>query len=330
MTSTTKIPGAPPATLTTRDEFFVKRPLLPGLTPTPRIIVGTAGFGGVWGAVNEDVSVAALHDAWANGFLFTDTAPSYARAEHVVGLALKSWVGPKPIIATKFGYETAKHRDYTPAGLDAQFRRSVERFNNVSPHAVAIHDAPLELSDATRDAAVEYLRGLISKGDVLHVGLGGGGPACQLRWLGYGVMRYLLTFNRVNACTVDGLRDSVPQAHQHNAKAFAASPLFMGLLGRRFDEMCAKPPGHVGLELVARAKIVKQIAEQAGLTLTAVALRFLLSIREIDALVIGASTLDEWRQTVDAYNAGPLPVDLFTAIVTLASPPSGKRSHDGG
>lgn len=324
-----KIPGAPVATLTTSDEFFAKRPLLPDVAPTPRIILGTAGFGGVWGKVNEEDSVAAIHDAWAKGFLFTDTAPSYARAEFVLGDALKRWAGPAPIIATKFGYETATHRDYSPEGLEKQFRRSIERFNNVNPQAVAIHDAPLNLPESTRETAVEYLQKLLKQGDVLHVGLGGGGPASQLRWLEFGVIRYLLTFNRVNACTVDGLRDSVPQAHRHHAKAFAASPLLMGMLGRRYAEMSANPPAHVGAELASRAKVVKQIADDSGVSLSHLSLRFLLSIKEIDALVIGASTLAEWLETFAAYEAGPLPADMFNMLVTLASPPA-RRATDGG
>jgi aryl-alcohol dehydrogenase-like predicted oxidoreductase len=319
------------ATLTTRGEFFAHRPLLPGITPTPRIILGTAGFGGVWGKVDEQQSIATLHDAWSRGFLFCDTAPSYSRAEQVVGAALKSWSGPPPVVATKFGYDDDKTRDYSPAGLRRQFARSVERFNGTSPTLVAIHDAPAELSDAEIETAVDYLRSLIASGDVIHVGLGGGGPATQLRWLKSGVIRYILTFNRLNACVADALNDGIPNAHEHNAKAFAASPLFMGMLGRRYDEFVANPPVHIGAEVVRRAVAVRHLADQAGASLANVSLRFLLSMREVDAVVVGASSPSEWRETHDAFDAGPLPADLFNAILAIAAAPGpGSRPRSGG
>jgi len=291
--------------------------------------VGTAGFGGVWGEVNDADSIAALHDAWDHGFLFCDSAPSYSRAELVLGAALKTWSGPRPIVATKFGYTSPTDRDYSPAGLDRLFRQSIERLGGFRPDAMAIHDAQNDVPEATREAAIGYIRGLLQAGEVRHAGLGGGGPAVQREWLASGVFRYILTYNRLNACVLDALRDGVPQAHAHRAKAFAASPLFMGLLGRRFDEFRANPVGFAEPEFVARATAIHRLSNQAGLPMPEVALRFLLSMAEIDALVVGASSLAEWRQTRAAFEAGPLPADLFNAIIQIASP-AFLRQSDGG
>jgi aryl-alcohol dehydrogenase-like predicted oxidoreductase len=142
----------------------------------------------------------------------------------------------------------------------------------------------------------------------------------------------MLTFNRLNVCLVDALSDGIPNAHAHNAKAFAASPLFMGMLGRRYDEYVANPPAHIGPEIVARAVAVKALADQAGASLASIALRFLLSMREVDAVVVGASSTAEWRETHAAFDAGPLPPDLFNAVLAIATPPRspGSRPPGGG
>jgi methylglyoxal reductase len=66
-----------------------------------RLGFGAMGFAGWFGEQTDRANVEALHRALAGGVNFIDTARAYGESERVVGIALRSWRGAKPFLATK-------------------------------------------------------------------------------------------------------------------------------------------------------------------------------------------------------------------------------------
>jgi aryl-alcohol dehydrogenase-like predicted oxidoreductase len=67
------------------------------------ISFGAWQLGGQWGAVDDEESIAALHEAYEAGINFVDTAELYGagHSEEVIGESLRRWSGDKIYVATK-------------------------------------------------------------------------------------------------------------------------------------------------------------------------------------------------------------------------------------
>ena len=62
-----------------------------------------------------------------------------------------------------------------------------------------------------------------------------------------------------------------------------------------------------------RAKL-KEIAHQAGMEISEMALRYALSIDDCTSIVIGVETSEQIKDNVRLANKGPLPIDILTEI----------------
>lgn len=315
-----------------RDAFFAERSI-PGLRPCKRLGLGTAGLGGVWGKVGAEQSVRALHDAWTAGHLLVDTSPHYAQgqSEMVLGNALRDWRGHDPLLLTKLeGYKPFAPPEYAAdwqTSLDKQYRTSRERFHHRRIDGLAMHD-PEAGPPEFEEICAGYLDRGKQRGDIGTAGMGGGGPDRQSRWLAKDAFTYAITYKRVSAVTLQGIADIAPAAHRHGKVIIVASPIMMGLLGSGYDAMIVRRPSHLEQVLIDRAKRVKPIADEAGLPLSQLAMRFVLSIPSVDFVLSGACTPEEWRDTHAAYEAGPLPRDLYERVWAIAQ--CGEESIAGG
>lgn len=306
----------PPPAPRTKEAYFAPT-ALPQCRPVPRLGLGTAGLAGVWGPVKREESIAVLHEAWRQGHLLTDTSPNYADAEVVVGEALASWTGEAPVLLTKLeGYD-----NYAPpafaadwaASMQKQFETSTKRFGGRKIDGLAMHDPDCSAA-SFQPACAAFLHKLTNDRKINCVGLGGGGARLQCAHLSNPFLSYIITFKRVSAVTLQGLLDVVPAARQAGAKVIVASPAMMGLLGSKYDAFIQAPPTHLDAVFIARAKRVKAIADQAGLPLARLSLRFVLSIPSVDFVLAGGCTPAEWADCKLAYDQGPLPVDVFNAV----------------
>jgi aryl-alcohol dehydrogenase-like predicted oxidoreductase len=111
----------------------------------------------------------------------------------------------------------------------------------------------------------------------------------------------------------------VPACQASGAAVVVGSGLFMGLLGGRFDAWIEKPPVHIAPVYVERARRMHALAADAGLSLSHLALRFTWSMPAVDFVLAGASRWGEWIDTVAAFEAGPLPSDLYRRVWDIAT-----------
>jgi D-threo-aldose 1-dehydrogenase len=314
-----------------REAFFALNPPANGVAAVPRLALGTARCGDAVEGPRLEEAVAMLREVWSEGFLLTDSAPLYDNAENVIGAALRGWGGRDPVLATKCGVETGRVKiDFSRSSIRDMVERSERRFGR-RIDLLAAHE-PETCPPAMAQACIDALAELRQEGRIAAAGMGGGGFEVQRQWLGSGVFGYVMTYLRINAVTLQGLADLVPLCRRLKVKIWAASPLAMGMLGdghepyvQRLQRGELSPKEQV---FVRRAQQVTQIAAEAGLPLSQLATRFLLSMPRVDYVVLGAGTPGQWRDCLTAYRAGPLPVDLYQRLWRAAQ--EGVESVWGG
>ncbi len=141
--------------------------------PASRIGLGTWSIGGtVWAAGDEAEAVRTIHAALDHGVNLVDTAPVYGlgRAEQIVGRALATWHGERPMVATKLGLDWrggGARRDSSPERVRAGLEESLQR---LGLEAVDLYQVGW-LDDATPiEATADALAALVREGRVRAVG----------------------------------------------------------------------------------------------------------------------------------------------------------------
>lgn len=103
-----------------------------GARPLSRIGFGAMGFAGWFGDLDEREAIRSLHYALDHGVTFIDTARAYGESEAVVGRALRTWTGERPVVATKVESLGSRRRWGIPVPVEdafprGQVRRSAEQ-----------------------------------------------------------------------------------------------------------------------------------------------------------------------------------------------------------
>lgn len=304
---------------TRRTDFSVPPELAARGLGRGRLVLGLAGLGGAWRPVDAGESVATVLHALEHGIDAFDPAPAYGEAEKVLARALAQWRGPRPIISTKVGRLPARDAhefdfDHTSAGLRASLERSLEILGLPQVDLLYLHE-PEYVTPADRPRVVETLRQLQADGLARKLGLAGGFGEGWDGILESGAFEVVMLFRRLDPVVLDGLPADLPRLRQAGVLVYGASPLHMGLLGSRYDEFVRDRPDWVWGPQIDRAIRLKALADKNGLTLRELAHRFMFSLGELDRTVIGASNLAELKTALADFEAGPLPEEMFAAVV---------------
>ena len=284
-----------------------------------RCVLGTAGLGGLLGKVNPAESIWSVLQALDSGCQAIDTSPSYGDAEMYVGIALMQWQGALPEISTKAGRLKSFsgndcYYDYSDDGLERSVCNSLYTLNVPAVDTLFLHEpCSLPVSEVAR--VVEKMVGFKERGLAKKIGLGGNFPSAFKPYLSAGVFDVVMGFNRFNACRLDDLNATVPFCIEKNIDYYLASPLYMGLLGSSFHLFTKHRPGWLDEECIARAMGLKRIADKYRMRLSSLAHRFLLGFDLPFRIVVGAANPLQLRNTIDDFNAGSLPEDLYNEIL---------------
>jgi aryl-alcohol dehydrogenase-like predicted oxidoreductase len=230
----------------------------------------------------------------------------YTKGEAVLGEALSSWKGTRPVVNTK----TLRSPDVL--AVRERFEESERALGTVD--MLAVHDAEPDYPSAAVTDTVGFVRELLDAGRIRAAGQGGGGPVVQSQWLPNGPFGYVITHLRLDAVSLQALDDLVPLAERLGAAVFAASPLHLGLLGSNYRVFSEYPQQRLPEVMVERARTVKRLADEWAIPLTHLGLRFVLSLPMVNVVISGAVTPEEWADCQAAYEAGPLPIELYEAV----------------
>jgi len=303
---------------------------------------GAWAIGGSWGAVDDDVSMRALHAAVDAGVNFIDTADVYGdgRSERLVARLRRERPGETIHVATKAGRRLPAQTvdGYSRENLTAWIERSLRNLETDALDLLQLHCPPTALFGDRR--VYDMLDGLVAAGKIRHYGVSVEQVDEALTAIEHpNVKAVQIIFNMFRLKPVDTL---FREAKRRQVGILARVPLASGLLtgklsaastfaaddhrafnrnGEAFDkgETFSGVPYDVGLAAVEELKDVLRHAGSndpayATCTLAQFALRWTLMFDAVTCAIPGARTPEQARANAAAADLPPIDARTMDAV----------------
>jgi aryl-alcohol dehydrogenase-like predicted oxidoreductase len=294
------------------------------------ISFGAWAIGGTWGAVDDEVSIRALHAGIDAGMNFIDTADVYGdgRSERLVARLKRERPRDRIYVATKAGRRLPVQtpEGYSRENLSGWVERSLRNLETEAIDLLQLHCPHPNVYD--RPEVFGVLDDLAPAGKLRYYGVSVETVDEALRAVRHpNVQSVQMIFNVFRTKPAEAF---FPAARQRQVGILARVPLASGLLtgkltprstfepddhrafnreGERFDkgETFSGVPFDVGLAAVDRLKGLKP----EGMTLTQLALRWILMFDAVTCAIPGAKTEGQARDNAAAADLPPLPDDVM-------------------
>ena len=284
----------------------------------PRATLGTMTFGA---QVDEPTAAAMVDRCLDRGLDHIDTANVYnaGESEQILGRVLAGR-RDRVILAGKVGIRTGEAPDESglaPAAIRKGIEASLKRLKTDHLDLFYLHqpDPSTPLEDS-----LEAMDRLVAEGKVRAIGASNyaSWQVCRMLWLaeanGWAPVRVVQPMYNLLARGIE--QEFLPMCGAFGVATVAYNPLAGGLLtgkhaiggpgaGTRFDRM----PGYrdrywnpANFEAVER---LSAAAAAEGRSLASLSLGWLLHRTPIDSVVLGASSLEQLDQNLDALDDGP-------------------------
>jgi aryl-alcohol dehydrogenase-like predicted oxidoreductase len=305
------------------------------MTVSP-ISFGAWAIGGMWGTVDDEESMRALHASIDSGVNFIDTADVYGdgRSECLTARLRRERPGDKIWVATKAGRRLAEQtcEGYTRENLTSWVERSLRNLEVDAIDLLQLHCPPTALYD--RPEVFGSLDDLVTAGKLRYYGVSVETADEALAAMNYpGVQSVQIVFNMFRTKPIERV---FPEARRRQIGILARVPLASGLLtgkfrrdtvfapddhrrfnrqGEMFDkgETLSGVPYEVGLEAVdALRPLVPD-----GATMSQFALRWILMFDAVTCAIPGAKNARQARENAAAAALppiGPATMDAVRAI----------------
>lgn len=276
--------------------------------------LGTVQLGMNYGIANQDgkpseeKSFSILQSALEGGITSLDTARAYGDSEQVIGRFLKQWQGAVPAIVTK----VRKLEGSTPRELEKFVTESVEQslsdlgVNKVD--AVMLHGAqdPIIHGKACADA----VKALIDHGYTDKVGVSVYTAEDIEGMLSYDIFSVTqVPMSIFDQRLIAG--GSVDKLKERDYTVFVRSVFLQGLFFLDPDTMTDP----VLLEHAApRIRLLRQIAEELGLTVEQLAIAFMRDCAGVTSLVLGADTPEQVKANIKAFDTPTLDEEVSQVL----------------
>jgi aryl-alcohol dehydrogenase-like predicted oxidoreductase len=286
----------------------------------PVVGFGSMTIGGIFGPVDDAVSIQALHAAIDAGMRFIDTSDAYGagHSERVIGRFLRERPDrDQIIICTKGGNNMVTGaRNFTPEYIRGCVEGSLQRLGIEAIDLYLLHNPSVQNLKA--GDSFELLEKYKAEGKIKHWGVS------------------LNTLEECELAVADG-RPAVLQMEYNLldqeaegvfAKAKAAGvgvisrvPLKRGLLSGRIDEQTQFVEGDRRRNIlapdklpamVARVKRIAEVVADYGRPLAEVAVRFCISNPDVSLTIPGIRTPEQAR--ANAAASEPLPADVLQKL----------------
>ncbi len=279
-----------------------------------------AAGGWMWGRTDRNEAVKAIKAAYDAGVTSIDTAPIYGQgtSEEIVGEAIQKIPRDKVQILTKFGlrwdwdkgdfYFKSKDNDGNPidiykyAGKESIIKECEESLTRLNTDYIDLYQIHWPDSTTPMEETFEAVNKLVEQGKVRHVGVcnydvGLMAEAEKITKL----VSNQIPFSMVNR---DIEEETVPYCKNHGKSVLAYSPLERGLLtgkmkpGQQFSkgDHRAENPSFTD-ESIKKTndflEIIRPIANERGVTLAQLVLRWTLERDGITIALAGARYEDQ-------------------------------------
>ncbi|MGB3413742.1 MAG: aldo/keto reductase [Microbacteriaceae bacterium] len=293
------------------------------------IVLGSMNFGGSADLALSSEIVDVAHE---QGITAIDTANAYTegRSEEFLGAIIKERPG-RFEIASKVGNPDGPRLGSGPLSAEsitASVNTSLERLGLDSLDLLYFHQPDRSTPFEESLAAVEKLR---QTGKVKRLGLSNYSSwqieqiAEHSRQNGYLVpsisqQRYSLLARRLES-------EYAEYAQNTGLETIVYNPLAGGLLAKEVDPTATPESGRFGNSAQGKSyrerywnqeqfdtiSQLRTIAQDAGLSLLELSLRWLLNRPLVNSVLLGPSRPDQIAPSIAAFKAGPLPVELDAA-----------------
>ena len=273
------------------------------------IVLGTAGLAGIWGPVDFKESEDTLLFALESGIRYFDTSPAYANAETILGNAINSWKGTRPYISTKAGKLKADKPDsvaydFSPTGLKRSVAESLDTLKIDCIDILFLHD-PSGMKINEIPAAIETLQEIKLMGWAKEIGIGGNYGTDFESFVSNNSFNYFMGYNRFNIINQKAVDNEFVHLKNEQIKIWQASPLYMGLLGSKLQQYVNMLPEWIPAEDIESAKQLDLFCKRTNVSITGLALHYILSSHQVNKLVLGASNMNELVNTLEILNDAP-------------------------
>jgi aryl-alcohol dehydrogenase-like predicted oxidoreductase len=315
-----------------------------GIKVSP-LCLGAMMFG-AWGNTDHDESIAIIHRALDAGINFVDTADVYSRgeSEEIVGKALEGR-RDEVVLATKVHGKMGDDpnaRGNSRRWIAAEVEHSLRRLRTDYIDLYQIHRPS---PDTDIDETLGALSDLVRAGKVRAIG-SSTFPAHEIveaQWVAErrGRERFMCEQPPYSLLARGVERDVLGVCERYGMGVIPWSPLGGGwLTGRyrkgrelprstraertpqRFD--MSLPGNQVKLEATEQLAL---LAEEAGLSLIELALRFVTGHRAVTSAIVGPRTMEQLEDQLTALEAPTLPDDVLDRIDEIV--PAGTTLHAG-
>jgi aryl-alcohol dehydrogenase-like predicted oxidoreductase len=297
--------------------------------PLSQLVLGTMTFGDTVDAAEAASMVDVAIDA---GITVIDTANSYAggASEEILGSILQRR-RDSVLLATKAGMphpDSGEHSPLSAKGLVRSVHGSLRRLQvdridlyylHQPDRATPVEETMLAIADLMKQGTIGALG--VSNfsawqiSELNHVADAIGTPRPVVAQQLYSLVARRIEDEYLEFARTTGL------------KTMVYNPLGGGLLTGKYEFASVPTGGRFGGSRLAdlyrqrywdprlfdAVSALKTIADGAGMTLIELSLRWLVSNPDVDAILIGASRVDQLRSNILAAFTGPLPTDLVAA-----------------
>lgn len=279
-----------------------------------RLGLGTVELGMPYGIglptpPDDAACIALLHEAWDHGISFIDTAAAYGRSEELVGRAFGR-KSTRPVIATKAATQLpgaagplvgAALRQQLEASVASSLRKlrldtlDLLQFHSIEPEQLD-DDLFVFMDSLCRRGWVRYWGASTYGERAPRAGITHSNHLVVLQ-VAYNMLDRRLERELLPACAAAGLG------------VVFRSVFLKGVLTPRYIDL----PEHME-SLRRAAAAAATLADDAGMSLSEMALRFAAYSPYADVALCGTGELEELHANLRAVEAGPLSPDLITAV----------------
>lgn len=286
----------------------------------PVVGFGSMTIGGIFGPVDDAVSIQALHAAIDAGMRFIDTSDAYGagRSERVIGRFLQERPDrDQIIICTKGGNNMVTGaRNFAPEYIRGCVEGSLQRLGVEAIDLYLLHNPSVQNLKA--GDSFELLEKYQAEGRIKHWGVSLNTlEECELAVASGQPAVLQMEYNLLDQ-EADGV---FAKARAAGVGVISRVPLKRGLLSGRIDEQTHFVEGDRRRNIlapdklpamVARVKRIAEVVSDYGRPLAEVAVRFCVSNPNVSLTIPGIRTPEQAR--ANAAASEPLPADVLQKL----------------
>ncbi|MEM1329686.1 MAG: aldo/keto reductase [Planctomycetota bacterium] len=301
--------------------------------------LGLWAQGGGWGPTDDEGALDAIEEALDRGVTFFDTADVYGDG-HSERLLAKAMKGRRDrfIVGSKIGWvgfdgENGRSQYDSVEKLIAGVEENLSRLGTDHLDLIQCH---VFFEEPNTPVFIEGFRELKRQGKVRAWGLSTSN------------LSLVKTFNTQGDCDTlqidysilnrDAEREVFPYCQEHGVGVIVRGPIAMGLLAGKFDasttfadgdfrqNWISDPAQHAQFKAdLAIVDQLKPIAEQAGMSLVELALRFTISHPAVSTVIPGARNRHQAASNTEAGASGALSEEVLREVEIVVPSGGGRR-----